>query len=172
MEEPQSRPAGPPVTQPSAALFGGRLADFAGVDAGARGSQALRLVDGRTLTWQVTGPSTAPVLLFLHGSTGSRRTAPTSPDVGVLAYDRPGYGGSSPHAQRTLTSDAMDVQALLDHLGLEEVAVLAFSGGAATGYACTALLSHRVRCLGVVSGAPWPSAARLSSAGCGRSAGR
>jgi pimeloyl-ACP methyl ester carboxylesterase len=119
---------------------------------------AVRLGDGRSLAWQATGPSTAPVVLYLHGSTGSRRTAPASPGVRVLAYDRPGYGASSPHPQRTLVGDAADVRALLDALDLAGVAVLAFSGGAAVGYACAALLGEQVRCLGVVSGAPWPSA--------------
>lgn len=93
----------------------------------------------------------------MHGSTGSRRTAPTLPGARVLTYDRPGYGLSTLHPGRTLLTDVDDVRHLLDALQLRDVAVLAFSGGAAVAYACAAHLDHRISGLGVISGATWPT---------------
>lgn len=115
------------------------------------------LPDGRSLLWRGTGPIDAPVLLWLHGSTGSARTAPRSEAVRVLSYDRPGYGDSTLHPSRNLLSDATDAEALLDQLGIGHTHILAFSGGAAVGLAAAVRLGSRVRHLGVASGAVWPS---------------
>ena len=112
---------------------------------------------GRSLSWRSTGPVGAPVLLWMHGSTGSARTAPRATGVRVLAYDRPGFGGSTVHPDRDLRSDADDVGALLDQVGVAEARVLAFSGGAAPAYAFAARFPERLRCLAVVSGVTWPA---------------
>jgi pimeloyl-ACP methyl ester carboxylesterase len=117
----------------------------------------VQLADGRSLSWQDSGPPGAPPVLWLHGGTGSRRTAPRANGIRVIAYDRPGYGTSTPHPARTLLSDAEDVRALLDAIGISHVAVLAFSGGSAVGYACAARIPDRVSRLGLVSGSPWPT---------------
>jgi pimeloyl-ACP methyl ester carboxylesterase len=66
-----------------------------------------------------------------------------------VSYDRPGYGGSTPHAERDVASAAADVSSVADALGLEEFAVMGHSGGGAHALACSALLADRVR--GVVS---------------------
>ena len=113
---------------------------------------------GRVLAWQVSGPLDRPALLWLHGSTGSRRTAPVSSDARVIAYDRPGFGASSPHPARDLRSDVEDVCALLDAFSISRIPVLAFSGGAAVGYALAAWAPERIATLNLVSGAVWPSA--------------
>jgi pimeloyl-ACP methyl ester carboxylesterase len=117
----------------------------------------VQLTDGRSLSWQDTGPPEAPPVLWLHGSTGSRRTAPQANGIRVIAYDRPGYGTSTPHPTRSLPSDANDVRELLDAIGVAHVAVLAFSGGSAVGYACAARIPDRVSRLGLVSGSTWPT---------------
>ncbi|MEU8080273.1 alpha/beta hydrolase [Catellatospora citrea] len=130
-----------------------------GASGGARRERGtIRSAGARTLCWQVDGAADDPTLLWLHGSTGSSRTAPTLPGVRVVSYDRPGYGGSTLHPQRTLMTDADDVEALLDHLGIDRTAVLAFSGGAAIAYAAGVSTPQRVTRLGIVSGAPWPTA--------------
>lgn len=108
------------------------------------------------LAWSCVGAVEDPPVLWLHGSTGSRRTAPGAEGVRMISYDRPGYGGSTAHPGRSLQSDAQDVRAVLDALAVGRTAVLAFSGGAAVGYACAARLPARVRRLGIVSGAVWP----------------
>lgn len=48
----------------------------------------------------------------------------------IVAFDRPGAGGSSPDPRGTYSSLAADVQALLAHLGLERVVLMGTSGGA------------------------------------------
>jgi pimeloyl-ACP methyl ester carboxylesterase len=107
--------------------------------------------------WLAAGPIEGPVLLWLHGSTGSRRTSPHSIDARVVAYDRPGYGRSHPHEERDLRSDVDDICALLDGLSINRIPVLAFSGGAAIGYAMAAWAPDRITTLNVVSGATWPT---------------
>jgi pimeloyl-ACP methyl ester carboxylesterase len=105
----------------------------------------------------------APVL-YLHGTPDSRLAR--HPDDGLagatgvrlLAVDRPGYGGSSPlPGQPAWSPDwpeavAADVARVLDALGVERCAVLAWSGGALTGVALAAGLPGRVAALGIVAG--------------------
>ena len=68
-----------------------------------------------------------------------------------VSYDRPGYGGSTPHPGRDVASAAADVAAIADALGIDRFAVMGHSGGGPHALACAALLPERV--LGVVSGA-------------------
>ena len=112
----------------------------------------------RALTWRASGAADDPPLLWLHGSTDSSRTAPALSGVRVISYDRPGFGGSTFHPQRSLVTDAEDVEALLDHLDINRATVLAFSGGAAVAYAAAVRIPERLTRLGIVSGAPWPTA--------------
>src|SRR2546428_8344051 len=76
---------------------------------------------------------------------------PAAAERGIrwVSYDRPGYGGSSPHPGRDVASAASDVSAIADALGIARFAVLGHSGGAAHALACGALLSGRV--MGAVS---------------------
>jgi pimeloyl-ACP methyl ester carboxylesterase len=114
--------------------------------------------DGRRIAWSATGPADAPPLVWLHGSTGSRRSAPAHPGVRVVAYDRPGFGESTAYPDRTLRSDAEDLATLIAAHGLSAAFVGAFSGGAAAAYAAAALTPGAVRGLTIVSGAAWPVA--------------
>jgi pimeloyl-ACP methyl ester carboxylesterase len=66
-----------------------------------------------------------------------------------VSYDRPGYGGSTPHPGRDVASAVIDVAAIADALGIGRFAVMGHSGGAAHALACAALLSERV--IGAVS---------------------
>jgi pimeloyl-ACP methyl ester carboxylesterase len=61
-----------------------------------------------------------------------------------VSYDRPGYGGSTPHPGRDMASTAADVASVADALGIERFAVMGHSGGAAHALACAALLPQRV----------------------------
>jgi pimeloyl-ACP methyl ester carboxylesterase len=72
-----------------------------------------------------------------------------------VSYDRPGYGGSSPHDGRTAVSAAADVAAIADALGIGRFAVLGHSGGGPHALACAALLPERVMAAVSVS-APAP----------------
>jgi pimeloyl-ACP methyl ester carboxylesterase len=76
---------------------------------------------------------------------------PTAAERGIrwVSYDRPGYGGSSPHPVRDVASAAADVSAIADALGIGQFAVMGHSGGGPHALACGALLSERV--VGAVS---------------------
>ena len=129
----------------------------AGTDSTTRDGRASS-TGGRSLSWRSTGPTDAPVLLWLHGNTGSARTAPVVDSVRVLSYDRPGFGTSTPHPDRDLLSDVADVQVLLEKLDVARVRLLAFSGGAAVAFAAAAHLGPEVvPHVGIVSGATWPT---------------
>lgn len=110
----------------------------------------VRAPDGRALTVERWGdPDGRPVFL-LHGMPGSRLgPAPRGMvlyqrRMQLIAYDRPGYGGSDRHPGRSVADVAQDVAAVADTLGLETFAVAGRSGGAPGALACAALLPERV----------------------------
>jgi pimeloyl-ACP methyl ester carboxylesterase len=65
-----------------------------------------------------------------------------------VSYDRPGYGGSTPHPGRDIASAAADVASVADALGIGQFAVMGHSGGGSHALACGALLPQQV--VGVV----------------------
>ena len=74
----------------------------------------------------------------------------------LIAYDRPGYGGSDRLPGRRVADVAEDVRAIADHLGLEHFAVVGRSGGAPHALACAALMPDRItRTAALVGLAPW-----------------
>ncbi|GAA4088613.1 alpha/beta fold hydrolase [Streptomyces sp. NPDC001251] len=117
--------------------------------------------DGRILTVELFGdPQGSPVFL-LHGTPGSRLgPAPRSMVLyhrrtQVIAYDRPGYGGSDRLQGRRVADAARDVAAIADRYGFERFAVVGRSGGAPHALACAALLPDRVtRAAALVTLAP------------------
>ncbi|MFD3329151.1 alpha/beta fold hydrolase [Streptomyces sp. NPDC058701] len=122
----------------------------------------VRTADGRALTVERWGdPGGRPVFL-LHGTPGSRLgPAPRGMvlyqrRMQLIAYDRPGYGGSDRHPGRTVADVAREVAAIADALGLDAFAVAGRSGGAPGALACAALLPDRVtRTAAMVGLAPW-----------------
>ena len=118
--------------------------------------------DGRRLSYEEHGrPDGSPVFL-MHGMPGSRKgPRPRSSvlyllGVRLIAYDRPGYGGSDRQLGRTIADAAADVRDLADALGIEHFAVAGRSGGAPHALACAALLPERVtRAAALVSFAPY-----------------
>lgn len=74
----------------------------------------------------------------------------------LIAYDRPGYGGSDRLAGRRVVDVVEDVRAIADSLGLERFAVVGRSGGAPHALACAAMMPERVtRTAALVGLAPW-----------------
>jgi pimeloyl-ACP methyl ester carboxylesterase len=120
----------------------------------------IRLAGGRTLhaydtsvdgiAGRAAAPGSAVAVFWLHGSPNIG--SPPEPLFGAakanglrwVSYDRPGYGGSSPHEGRTVASAAADVAAIADALGIGRFAVLGHSGGGPHALACAALLPERV----------------------------
>jgi pimeloyl-ACP methyl ester carboxylesterase len=77
---------------------------------------------------------------------GFYRTEAESADrlgLRLVAFDRPGYGGSSPQPGRSVADVAADVAAILDDLGDEPFATYGMSGGGPHALACAALLPER-----------------------------
>ncbi|MEV4137300.1 alpha/beta fold hydrolase [Dactylosporangium sp. NPDC049742] len=109
----------------------------------------IRLDDGRTLHAYDTGQGDL-VVLWHHGTPNTGQ--PPSPlfdvsePLGIrwIAYDRPGYGGSTPRPDRSVASAAGDAAAVADALGFPRFAVMGHSGGGPHALACAALLPDRV----------------------------
>ena len=107
--------------------------------------------DGRTLAYEQQGdPSGVPVFV-LHGTPGSRLSGlhpdeakVTEAGLRLITYDRPGYGGSTRQAERSVVDCVADIAALADELGLERFAVTGTSGGGPHSLAAAARLPDRV----------------------------
>lgn len=116
------------------------------------------LADGRTLHAYDTGPADAGLTVAWHHGTPNVGAPPkplfaTSSRLGIrwIGYDRPGYGGSTRHVGRDVTSAAAEAAAVADALGIERFAVMGHSGGGPHALACAALLAERIT--GVVAAA-------------------
>jgi pimeloyl-ACP methyl ester carboxylesterase len=106
------------------------------------------------------------LVLLWHGGTPNTGAPPeplfdVADSLGIrwIGYDRPSYGGSSPHRGATVASAAADASRVADHLGIEHFAVLGHSGGGPRALACAALLTERVpAAVSISAPAPWPAA--------------
>jgi pimeloyl-ACP methyl ester carboxylesterase len=74
----------------------------------------------------------------------------------LLAYDRPGYGESSPKPGRNVADCAGDVRTIREALGFDRCAVWGFSGGGPHALACAAL-GHDLVVAAATIGSPAPS---------------
>jgi pimeloyl-ACP methyl ester carboxylesterase len=114
--------------------------------------------DGRTLRVHDSGAPGGPALVAHHGtpSAGNRYRAEIesaeSRGLRLVAYDRPGYGGSTAAAGRTVADAAADVAAILDALGVERFATYGWSGGGPHALACAALLPDRCAAVATLAG--------------------
>ncbi len=118
----------------------------------------LKLSDDRTLhVYDTSVDDTHDWLaVFWHHGTPNIGAPPAplfaaAAQLGIrwVSYDRPGYGGSTPHPDRDVASAAAYVSSVADALGIDRFAVMGHSGGGSHALACSALLPERV--LGVVS---------------------
>jgi pimeloyl-ACP methyl ester carboxylesterase len=111
--------------------------------------------DGRTLRVLDAGAADGPVLVSHHGTPSARflyRSELESADeraLRLIAYDRPGYGGSTPARGRAVVDAAADVATILDALGVERFATYGGSGGGPHALACVAALPER--CMAAVT---------------------
>ena len=117
------------------------------------------LPDGRKLGYAEYGAPNGQPVIYMPGFPSSRIEGagldPEASKVGarIISVDRPGYGWSSPHTERTLLSHAKDVENLADHLGLQRYGVLGISGGGPYALACArALPADKLRAVSIVCG--------------------
>jgi pimeloyl-ACP methyl ester carboxylesterase len=122
----------------------------------------IRVGDGRQLCVRVGEGNSGRCVLVMHGMPGSGSLYPSwiedavSRGIRLVSYDRPGYGGSSPHPGRSIADCAGDVRAVADDLGIDRLAVWGWSGGGPFALACAALLPDLVPAAALLaSPAPW-----------------
>ena len=113
----------------------------------------LELTDGRTLHIYDSAADSGATLLAVFWHHGTPNIgAPPEPllapaaERGIrwVSYDRPGYGRSTPHPGRSVSSAAADVSSIADALGIPRFAVMGHSGGGGHALASAALLPQRV----------------------------
>ncbi|KJK11224.1 hypothetical protein UB45_14800 [Terrabacter sp. 28] len=121
------------------------------------GRSRVRLPGGRRLdVWQGGDAGGFPVLFF-HGTPGGRLQAALGDGaarragVRLVAFSRPGYGGST-DAPTTLGTVADDASHFMGDLGVRRYAVLGVSGGGPYALATAARHADRVTGVGVVAG--------------------
>jgi len=114
--------------------------------------------DGRTLRVHDYGAADGPVLLAHHGTPSAanrarpERESAAAKGLRLLAYDRPGYGGSTPAPGRSVADATADVAAILDALGVERFATYGWSGGGPHALASAALLPDRCAAVATIAG--------------------
>lgn len=127
-------------------------------------SYSISTEDGRELRISEAGqPDGVPVLVH-HGTPGSILLHPLwvedaqSRGIRLISYERPGYGGSTPHPGRSVASVAEDVAAIAKHLTLDRLSVWGGSGGGPHALACAALLPDLVvAAAAIASPRPYPA---------------
>jgi pimeloyl-ACP methyl ester carboxylesterase len=118
----------------------------------------LDLPDGRVLDIAISGPEAGFPLVFHHGTPGSRvpfrvmERAAHARDLRLITYSRAGYGSSTRRAGRSVADVVVDVQAILDHIGVERCVVAGWSGGGPHTLATAARLMDRVAGALVIAG--------------------
>jgi pimeloyl-ACP methyl ester carboxylesterase len=120
------------------------------------------LRDGRTLHVYDEGDPNGAVVVEHHGTPGSGVSYAPDNELArerglrLIAYDRAGYGGSTPNPGRVVADVANDIADVLDALQVDRFATIGGSGGGPHTLALGALLADR--CVGVAaiaSPTPW-----------------
>lgn len=122
-----------------------------------------RLPDGRLLGYAEYGSPRGTPIFVLHGFPSSRLEVSPLAAIGtrrnmrLIALDRPGFGLSSPHKDRTIIDFAHDIAAFAQAMDIPRYAVAGFSGGGPYALACAHVLPRRnVGAVGLfASGPPW-----------------
>jgi pimeloyl-ACP methyl ester carboxylesterase len=118
-------------------------------------------VDGRTLSASQAGDLHGHAVFALHGTPGSRlfwhEVVEDAEKQGIrlIAYDRPGYGGSDPAPGRKVADAADDIAAIADALGIDRYAVYGGSGGGPHALANAVRGDRVVAVAALASVAPW-----------------
>jgi pimeloyl-ACP methyl ester carboxylesterase len=111
--------------------------------------------DGRHVAWAEWGNSNGQPVVFLHRNPGSRLLDPDSSATGaadawLITIDRPGFGRTDPVADPKRSAVAADIDAVVRHIGVPEVALIGWSGGGMFALEAAAALGTQVRSLSLV----------------------
>ena len=110
---------------------------------------------GRVVAWAAWGDPGGRPLMLLHGTPGSRLDRSPDPTLferlaaHVVTFDRPGYGRSSAHPDRTVLSVADDAVAVAEELAWDGFSVFGVSGGGPHALAVGHRVPERTRALGL-----------------------
>lgn len=122
-----------------------------------RTSMSISLEDNRILSYATYGPEDGTPFILFHGSPGSRISMDDELfhqlGIKMIYPERPGYGNSSANPKATFKSWAADMEAFLDHLELEKVAIGGGSGGGPYALACAAYNPDRFNSVSLIASA-------------------
>ncbi len=116
--------------------------------------QTYAMPDGRNVAFVDTGPENGMPVLFLGGTgtsaavvqlTDFLRTMREALNLRLISVGRAGFGQSDPASDWTFEDYAADATAVLDSLGIDEVTIIAISGGGPYSAAFAAKNPDRVR---------------------------
>jgi pimeloyl-ACP methyl ester carboxylesterase len=116
-----------------------------------RDDSSIQLPDGRRLGYAEYGEPEGPTVMYFHAAPGSSHIHADMAEkalqhkVRLIVIDRPGYGLSTPKADRSLLSWGDDVAFLMDFLKISQFSVVGFSGGCPFALACARALPNRVK---------------------------
>ena len=112
---------------------------------------SILLSNGRKLAYCEHGVHDGEPVIFFCGAGMGRKYVPTpyfdlleTHKVRFITVDRPGYGNSDPHPDRTLSDWVPDIIELMDHCQLPKARFLAHSAGTPHLAAVCALAPERV----------------------------
>jgi pimeloyl-ACP methyl ester carboxylesterase len=127
-------------------------------------TQRIATPDGRSLDLWLAGPADGQPLIFHSGSPGAglpfgwHVRALAERGLRFVSASRPGYGGSTRQAGRSVADVVADTTTVLDHLSADRAWVLGWSGGGPHALACAALMPERVLGTALIAGvAPYPA---------------
>jgi pimeloyl-ACP methyl ester carboxylesterase len=130
-------------------------------------SDAITLPDGRRLSWHEFGDPDGSPVIYTAGTPvsglGGASYDETARPAGLrwISPDKPGYGGSAYHRERTLISWGDDLAALAGHLGLDRFSLAGESGGGPFTLAAAHKLAGRVSAVALIAtGGPFSPAER------------
>jgi pimeloyl-ACP methyl ester carboxylesterase len=126
---------------------------------GPRLEGAVTVRDGRRLGFCEFGVPNGHAVVWLHGTPGARRQVPlearrfaSREGLRIIGIDRPGIGSSTPHQYESILDCTLDLEILLDCLGVGEVCTVGLSGGGPYALAIAAALRDRVPAVAVLGG--------------------
>lgn len=114
--------------------------------------------EGITLRLREAGDPGGRPFIHFHGTPGSRLELAFADGIAeasgvrIVAFDRPGYGGST-QTPFGLTSVANMALRVADQIGLDRFRTTGWSGGAPFALATAAMAHERVPAVGVIAGA-------------------
>lgn len=124
--------------------------------------RTIRLPDHRILAFAEHGPSGGLPVLFFHGTPASHPnwhffgSDELLHDLGirVLAVNRPGIGGSSLHAERSIGDWTGDMERFLDALDIDRAGIVSHSLGGAYALTCAVRMPERIAAVALVAPGP------------------